>query len=767
MLAHGQGQPWELWGQIWASSLTSWTVQSQTPVLQPGTVTLQIDTTSPPVVAGGPEIQPLATDAPLLVDPGPNQEIATPSAVRCAWTAGACSITITLIRSHPQAPYALRSASAGLQEAIDMLKPSGGTVRLDVRWPGTTAMIAAAQGSSVVQVVRDGPGTQTWYGWSGSSYVSTLALNTPAGAVDSSSFEDIHFADQFAGGNPGAQIDAAAAFPGMVWVPATLGAGIPSSASALEQVSILDLRTGTSANPEANRTFDFPQWFSRVWDASPDSASAEAQGNAHFLPIWRQDTIKTGSGVPINAYLSLSNRSYLAAHALDATNPASLFTYSDISYGGRDSGVWGYNAVVAADGGWPVLSATRSVGTVTLTTGALSWGGSSYHVGGSYAGGAPIRAGDQIMVEGVADPSFDGGLFTVTAVALDSISYAQAGSEATSSGGTATLDANLFGAEFNIFNSIGDSGGPLPQTTRAKWGLAVTNSGEFPISAAYLATFAAASNSESAVGDRPHIGYLVEDALDSGFRCGDITATAPAPNGPLLEQSCVSASARAQATSGMNFGSVPYEAESSYWNGSGASSYAGTLAVEPGAGANPGERWAWSLNGTEVGSINSGGVITAEAIDAAGAASSLFSGTTISDGTNGMTIAQEGGATLWRDSNAGCADCWLLQVPPLQTSHVVAQVFGGANIGADPTLQVHGTLTADAVANQCSGVTAAMTAGTVTISNACLTGTRPIMLVEATKGGTQGILSYVVTAGTLVISSSSASDASTVSWVQN
>lgn len=77
------------------------------------------------------------------------------------------------------------------------------------------------------------------------------------------------------------------------------------------------------------------------------------------------------------------------------------------------------------------------------------------------------------------------------------------------------------------------------------------------------------------------------------------------------------------------------------------------------------------------------------------------------------------------------------------------------------------TIAALGAENNCSGVSAAMTAGTITISNTCIIGTRPISLTPATKGGTQGILSYTQSAGSLVISSSSGTDTSTVSWVQN
>ncbi len=67
----------------------------------------------------------------------------------------------------------------------------------------------------------------------------------------------------------------------------------------------------------------------------------------------------------------------------------------------------------------------------------------------------------------------------------------------------------------------------------------------------------------------------------------------------------------------------------------------------------------------------------------------------------------------------------------------------------------------------CSGVSTAMVAGTVTVSAGCITGSRPMSLTEATKGGTQGILSYTESGGQIIINSSSTSDTSTVAWVQN
>lgn len=68
--------------------------------------------------------------------------------------------------------------------------------------------------------------------------------------------------------------------------------------------------------------------------------------------------------------------------------------------------------------------------------------------------------------------------------------------------------------------------------------------------------------------------------------------------------------------------------------------------------------------------------------------------------------------------------------------------------------------------NASIGQSAAMTAGTITISTTAVTASSIIMLVHASTGGTQGILSVgTITAGTsFVINSSSATDTGTVNW---
>lgn len=81
-------------------------------------------------------------------------------------------------------------------------------------------------------------------------------------------------------------------------------------------------------------------------------------------------------------------------------------------------------------------------------------------------------------------------------------------------------------------------------------------------------------------------------------------------------------------------------------------------------------------------------------------------------------------------------------------------------------LRVQGTITLTDGANKSVGVSGAMTAGTITISNIRVTANSRIFLTHATVGGTQGILSVgTITAGTsFVINSSSVLDTGTVNW---
>ena len=189
---------------MWASAFDQWTLHSATSVAGPGTYTLQIAEGSAPVLLGGPALQPLATNAPLLVDSGASQELATPITVSCSWTPGNCKVTIALTLPH-RAPFSLRSGTAGLQEAINYERSTSGTVALDPEWLGTSAMILASQGAPNVTIEDARGGGTVWFAWNGSAYISQ---NEPTGAVNATrltvaspaisptSLEGTSFADQ-------------------------------------------------------------------------------------------------------------------------------------------------------------------------------------------------------------------------------------------------------------------------------------------------------------------------------------------------------------------------------------------------------------------------------------------------------------------------------------------------------------------------------------------------------------------------------------------
>jgi hypothetical protein len=101
------------------------------------------------VLTDGTTAGAFATNAPLLVGSGSNQETVTPSAVQNngSQIPGNGGFTATFANLHGQGdPVA--SASAGLQEAINAADAAGGgVVVVDAAWTkagGTSAMIAAA-----------------------------------------------------------------------------------------------------------------------------------------------------------------------------------------------------------------------------------------------------------------------------------------------------------------------------------------------------------------------------------------------------------------------------------------------------------------------------------------------------------------------------------------------------------------------------------------------------------------------------------------------
>lgn len=119
---------------------------SASPIVNPGTLVLE---GAVAVTTDGQSFFPLNTNAPTLVGNGSNQETVTPSAVSGATdpTPGNSSFTGTFTKIHGQGD-SLRSATFGLQEAIDFANSvGGGVVLIDAAWAsagGTTAIKNAA-----------------------------------------------------------------------------------------------------------------------------------------------------------------------------------------------------------------------------------------------------------------------------------------------------------------------------------------------------------------------------------------------------------------------------------------------------------------------------------------------------------------------------------------------------------------------------------------------------------------------------------------------
>lgn len=110
---------------------------------------------------------PLATNAPILVGGGSNQETVTPSAVTCTTPAlyGACTFTATFSNLHGAGDL-IASASFGLQEAMNLAQgDGGGTVVVDQAWAkrgGTSSTITSASPYSNVFIEDTRNGFQYW-----------------------------------------------------------------------------------------------------------------------------------------------------------------------------------------------------------------------------------------------------------------------------------------------------------------------------------------------------------------------------------------------------------------------------------------------------------------------------------------------------------------------------------------------------------------------------------------------------------------------------
>lgn len=130
--------------------------------------------------AAGPQGQlAFYTNAPItIVDGNPAlTETVTPSQV--VYNGQTCALTLAALNNH-QLPWSLKSATGGLQEAINLNQstPVGNTIILDAAWyqsVGTAnaqAVIAAAKGSTRLGLIDVTTTPNSAYQWNGTQYVA-------------------------------------------------------------------------------------------------------------------------------------------------------------------------------------------------------------------------------------------------------------------------------------------------------------------------------------------------------------------------------------------------------------------------------------------------------------------------------------------------------------------------------------------------------------------------------------------------------------------
>jgi len=359
--ARSQSRPWGLWGDIWASAFNEWTLESPTSVSVPGTYTLQIQPAVAPVISGGFSFQPLATNAPLLIDKGASQEVVVPSEVVCSWTPGNCSVTVTLAQPH-RAPFELRSGSAGLQEAINFSGATGGTIVLDPQWQGTSTMITAAAGNSKVVIEDRRAGQVSWYAWNGSAYAPVLAASGGGvgfEAISAAEIEQVVNADQ-ACASPGVfdqtciagAVAILAGQPGTVRLPArhtyAISANVLLPANAALEVdrgALLQIAAGATLtvngplqagaypifsgpgavafSPTAPVPRAYPEWWGAVCDAITDDTAAmqAALDRVGVVPLF----LPPGADCRVSAPLQFHD--FLTLEGAGARNSRSVISW--------------------------------------------------------------------------------------------------------------------------------------------------------------------------------------------------------------------------------------------------------------------------------------------------------------------------------------------------------------------------------------------------------------------------------------------------------
>lgn len=207
---------------------------------QTGSVTLDVAWVT---ILGGYNLEPFFVGNTVTINDGINTENVTITSSSCKiYSPFPCVIGAHFANTHNNR-VSITSASFGLNEAVSVAEQLGGTVLVTPDWRGATSNITSASGQTNVLIHDTRAGNDNWYGWNGSAYVETLALNntgpssfyasltnatltTPtisggslsgtfsgnpsfSGVVGAKNFEQVRYADQFAGADIGAKINAA------------------------------------------------------------------------------------------------------------------------------------------------------------------------------------------------------------------------------------------------------------------------------------------------------------------------------------------------------------------------------------------------------------------------------------------------------------------------------------------------------------------------------------------------------------------------------
>ena len=163
-------------GQPVASEYGKWEMRASSQVTTAGTATTVSIDAATATVPEGMSIMPITTRIPLRIVDGANSETVTPTAVSCAQNSGVCTFTAVFANTHAN-QFRIRTGSNGLQEAIDDTL-NGGVVLVTQGWAGTTSMIIAATGNTLVGIRDMRNGSDIFYAWDGTDYAVVFNIAT-------------------------------------------------------------------------------------------------------------------------------------------------------------------------------------------------------------------------------------------------------------------------------------------------------------------------------------------------------------------------------------------------------------------------------------------------------------------------------------------------------------------------------------------------------------------------------------------------------------